>query len=140
MLDSSALLAYLNRTETAHPLAKHLMRRIEDNGDPLHGHFSVVSASELLVRPYRVSTADFTFMHKFLTSFPNLTALPIDLAVASSAAIVRAITNLRLPDAIIVASGLMSNCEVIISNDEAWKRKLQPLFQEFNWLYLGDYI
>ncbi len=140
LLDSSAIIAFQNRLEAAHPLAKHLMKRIESSDDPLRGYFSVVSASELLVRPYQVSTADFTFMHAFLTTFPNLIPLPMDLAVASSAATIRAITNLRLPDAILVASGLLSGCEVIISNDENWKRKLQLLFQEFIWLYLGDYV
>jgi predicted nucleic acid-binding protein len=139
LLDSSTLIAYHSRQEAAHPLAKHVMARIEDSSDPLKGYFSIVSAAELLIRPYRVSSADFTFMHSFLSTFPNMTALPMDLAVATSAATIRAITGLRLPDAIIVASALLSGCEVVVSNDERWKRKLEPLFQEFKWVWLGEF-
>jgi hypothetical protein len=49
-------------------------------------------------------------------------------------------TSVRLPDALIVATGLLSNCEVIISNDERWKRQFEPLFPQFRWLYLGDHL
>lgn len=139
LLDSGTLIAYHNHTEGAHLLAKHLLKRIEDNSDPLRGFLSAVSAAELLIRPHRAGPTEFTFMHTFLTSFPNLTALPMDLSVATQAATIRSITGLRLPDAIVIASGLLAGCEVIISNDEKWKRRLDPLFRDFVWVYLGEF-
>ena len=45
----------------------------------------------------------------------------------------------RLPDALIVASGLLAGCEAIICNDKQWKARLEPLFPAFQWIYLGDY-
>lgn len=140
LLDTSALIAYHSRAELAHPLAKHLLSRIEDRDDPLQGYFSVVTASELLVRPYRAGMAEFTIMRTFLTAFPNLEALTTGLEAAIQAATIRATAGLRLPDAIIVANGLLAGCEAVITNDGEWKRKLAPLFKDFLWIYLGDYL
>ena len=140
LVDSSTLLAYHGAAERAHPLARHLLGRIGHGADPLRGYYSVVSASEILVRPIRTGEPAFTSTYQFLTSFANLTVLPVDLAVATQAATLRAITNIRLPDALIVASGLMAGCEAIVSNDAQWRRRFEPLFPQFQWLYLGDYL
>ena len=140
LIDSSTLLAYHGPAERAHPLARHLLGRIGHDRDPLRGYYSVVSASEILIRPIRTGELAYTSMYQFLTSYPSLTMLPVDLAVATQAATLRAITNIRLPDALIVASGLMAGCEVIVSNDAQWRRRFEPLFPQFQWLYLGDYL
>ena len=140
LLDTSALIAYHSTLEQVHPLARHLLGRIEDDDDPLSGFFSVVSAAELLVRPYQAGARELTLMHTFLTGFPNLTALHMDLTVAAQAATIRAITGLRLPDAIIVASGLLADCEAIVSNDAKWKTKMPDIFKEVAWIFLGDYV
>lgn len=139
LLDTSALIAYHSTAESVHPLARHLLGRIEEDSDPLTGYFSVVSAAELLVRPYRRGTSELTLMHTFLAAFPHLIVLPMDLTVATQAATVRAITGIRMPDAMIMASGLLSGCEAIITNDEQWKRRMEPLFRQFNWVYFGDF-
>jgi predicted nucleic acid-binding protein len=78
-------------------------------------------------------------MHAFLCSFPNLSLLPVDLDVASQAATLRAIKNLKPPDALIVAGGILAGCQAIITNDGAWKTKMEPLFREFRWVYLGGH-
>lgn len=140
LFDSSALIAFHTRREAAHPLAQHLLRRIEEDGDSLRGYYSVISATELLIRPLRTGVAEFTFMHAFLTTYPNLTLLPVDLTVATQAATLRAISGIRLPDAIVVASGLLAGCEAIVTNDEDWRRKLAGAFRDFKWIYLGDFI
>lgn len=140
LLDSSALIAFHNRQEPAHLLARHLLGRIERDDEPLQGYYSVVSAAELLIRPLRAGSAPFSFMHTFLLSFPNLTALPIDLSVATEAATIRAATGLRLPDALVAASAILAGCQAIISNDGQWQRRLAPLFPEFRWIYLSDYL
>ncbi len=139
LLDTSTLIAYHSTAEPVHPLARHLLGRIEEDSDPLVGYFSVVSAAELLIRPYRRGTPELTLMHTFLSAFPNLTVLPVDLGVATQAATVRAITGIRMPDALILASGLLAGCEAIVSNDERWKHRMEPLFHQFTWIYLADY-
>jgi predicted nucleic acid-binding protein len=139
LLDSSALIAFHSPAERAHPLAEHLLQRIARPDDPLRGYYSVVSAVELLVRPLRTGQERFTFMHTFLTQFPNLTVLPMDMVVAVQAATLRAATGLPLPDAVVVASGLLSGCDAIVTNDGRWKQRGQALFRQFRWLYLEDY-
>ena len=117
-LDSSTLIAFHSGKEATHSVAKHLLGRFEAPEDPLRGYRSVVGAIELLVRPLRTGMEEFTFMHTFLTIFPNLTLLPVDLSVALQAANIRAVTSLRVPDAILVASALLAGCEAIVTNDE----------------------
>lgn len=139
LFDSSALIAFHERAEAVHPLATHLMRRVETDTDPLNGFYSVVSAAEMLVRPLRAGATEYAYMHAFLTGFPHLLPLTMDLAVAQQAATIRANTGLRLPDAIVVASGLLAGCEAIITNDERWHQRLSLLFRQFRWIYLGNY-
>lgn len=140
LLDSSAFIAFHSPFEDAYALATHLLGRVRSDQDTLRACYSVITASELLVRPLRTGHQEFTFMHTFLTEFPNLTLLPMDLAVATQAATLRSIGNTRLPDAIIIASGLLASCEAIVSNDAAWKRRFAPLFPQFRWIYLGDHL
>ena len=140
LLDSSTLIAYHSPLEAAHPLATHLFARMAARDNPLVGHCSMVSASELLVRPIRAGGLARIMLHRFLTESPNLVLVPVDLFAAMQAANLRSIATIRLPDALIVASGLLSRCEVIISNDERWKRQFAPLYPQFRWLYLNDYL
>ncbi len=139
LLDSSTLIAFHSPNEDVHHLAHHLLVRIEDNADHLTGYLSAVSAMELLVRPIKAGNPALTFMHTFLNSFPNLTILPVDLEVAIQAATLRAITAIKAPDALIVASGLLANCDAIVFNDEAWGKSIQPHFRRFKWLYLKTF-
>ncbi|MEA2642768.1 MAG: hypothetical protein QOF51_4162 [Chloroflexota bacterium] len=139
LLDSSALIAFHTTLERAHPLAEHVLDRIADDADPLRGYYSCVSAVELLVRPIRSGQDRFTFMHVFLTRFPHLMELPLDMVVAVQAANLRAVAGLALPDAVVVASGLLAGCEAIVTNDGRWKRRCEPLFRQFKWIYLEDY-
>ena len=139
LLDSSTLIAFHAVQEKSHPLAHHILSRIQEEADPLRGYFSAMSAAELLVRPIRAGERQFTYMHAFLASFPNLTLLPMDLTVAVQTATVRATTGIHTPDAVIIASGLLSGCEAIVGNDQQWVRRLQPLFPAFKWIYLAQY-
>lgn len=140
LLDTSALIAFHNPHERVHALATHVLRRVETDTDPLRAYYSAISASELLIHPIRTSAAHFTHMQAFLMGYPHLTVLPVDLPVATKAANLRAVTRLKLADAFIIATGLVCGCEAIVSNDEQWKRQLAPLFTQFQWLYLGDYL
>jgi predicted nucleic acid-binding protein len=140
LLDSSTVLAFHSTHEHAHPLAKHLLGRVERDSDALRGYLSIVSAPELLVRPIRTGQHEFVFMHTFLTNFPHLSILPVDMTVAVQAATLRANTGVRLPDAFIIASGLLAGCEAIVTNDEEWRMKLAGLFAQFRWIYLSDYL
>jgi predicted nucleic acid-binding protein len=113
------------------------VRRIEDPSDPLVGYVAVITAAELLVRPMRTAGPDLVLMHTFLRRLPNLFIVDVDFEVAHQAANIRALTRLPLPDALIVGTAIMSGCQVIITNDDRWSRRLGPLFPQFTWIYLG---
>jgi predicted nucleic acid-binding protein len=140
LFDSSALIAFHNPNEATHAVADHLLRRVERETDPVRGYISVVSVSELLIRPLRTSRADFTFMHDFLTSYPNLTILPMDVVLAVQTATLRASMRLSLPDAVVVAAGMLAGCDAIVSDDARWAARGAPLFPQFRWIYLADYL
>lgn len=140
LVESTAVIAFHTAADRTHALAKHLFARIEDPADPLAGFYSVVTAAECLVRPLRAGSAAHAYMHAFLTSFPHLHPLVVDFAVAQQAATIRASTNLKLPDALIVASGLLAGCEAIVTSDQDWVGRLKPLFPRFRWVYLPAYV
>ena len=140
LLDSSAVMAFHSPHEIAHPLAEHVFQRIEDEADPLRGYLAVVSCAEILVRPHRASQARFTYMHDFVFNFPNLMLLPMDATVAVQGATSRSSMRLPLPDAMVVAAGMLAGCEAIVSNDARWKQRGASLFPQFCWIYLSDHL
>jgi len=140
LLDSTAFIAFHAAQDATDALARHVLSRIERADDPLRGFYCVVSVAELLVRPVCAGPREEMYMHAFLTSFPNLQALNVDFHVAHQAANLRAVRNVKTPDALILACGLLAGCEAIVGNDEAWVTRLKPLFPEFRWIYLPSYL
>jgi predicted nucleic acid-binding protein len=55
----------------------------------------------------------------YLTHFPNLRLVPLDVALAREAALVRA-GGLRLPDAINVAAARLYGADAMVTNDRRW--------------------
>ena len=71
----------------------------------------------------------------YLAHFPNLRVVPLDIALAREAAQVRAVTRLRMPDAIQVAAARLSGADGIVTNDKRWVGQVtQPVL-----VLLDDY-
>jgi predicted nucleic acid-binding protein len=80
---------------------------------------SSVSLTEILVKPIREGNLTLEKQYKLLFShFPNLYILPIDNVVAERAAYLRGKYNIRTPDALIVATALVANADLFITNDQ----------------------
>ena len=122
-----------------YPLAKHLLGRIEQELDPLEAWCSTATLMELLVRPTIAGPRVANAMLTSLTQFPHLHLAPVDEAVAVQAAEVRARDKIAPADALIVATGLVLHCEVIISNDDAWQRRLSTRYAQIQFLYLDSF-
>jgi predicted nucleic acid-binding protein len=140
LIDSSAIIAYHSSADPAHELARHIFGRVESEDDRLSAYFCAASATELLVRPIRSGQEASRLMTSWLREFPHLLALDVTLDVALQAATLRAVSGLKTPDALIIASGMLAGCEVFITNDKRSRDRLQPLFSEFAWVYLSDYL
>lgn len=123
-IDTSVLLAYLTGAEAISGLAEELVDRCLATGrNP--GSISAVSATELLVRPYRAGPSAVSTVEGFLRHFSDLRVVPIDYAVANEAARIRAATALSTPDALIVASHVVDGSDVLITNDASWPGRLR---------------
>jgi predicted nucleic acid-binding protein len=100
---------------------------------------SPVTAMEILVRPLREAPKGAVHVRDFLAHWPNLSLLPIDLHVAAEAASLRATHNFKVPDALVIATGIVSQVAHLITNDGEWRTKLAPLRSRLNVTQLRDY-
>jgi predicted nucleic acid-binding protein len=99
------------------PLLKHFFSVLEKG--QIEAVTSTISITECLVQPYRKK--DFALAARYMVlfrNFPHLSIIPITDDVAERAAFLRAHYNLKTPDAIQVATALISGCRAFLTNDE----------------------
>jgi predicted nucleic acid-binding protein len=102
---------------------------------------SMISIAEVLVRPMRAGVLErYDHLLDFLTKFPNLRPIPVDLAVAQEAASLRASYRLAMADALIVATGIVSQVHHLVTNDADWSRKLQPISGRIRVCHLSRFL
>ena len=79
---------------------------------------STITMTELLVRPYREANEPLVnHYYGLLSSFPNLEWVAPDLALADTAARIRAQHRVRTPDALQVATAINGGATAILTND-----------------------
>ncbi|HET7700509.1 MAG TPA: PIN domain-containing protein [Candidatus Limnocylindria bacterium] len=123
LLDTSSLAAYLGSEPTS-AIAAFLIDEYVRSGRN-RAVVSAVSVTELLVRPIRGGHHDVgRSILEFLRTFANLDIVPVDLTVATIAAALRARDGMKVPDALIAASGLDRSAAVAISDDAGWPETL----------------
>ncbi|MGH7868085.1 MAG: type II toxin-antitoxin system VapC family toxin [Candidatus Dormibacteraceae bacterium] len=88
-----------------------------------------VAFSEVLVRPYRDSEARGHQGVKALIELGHFQE--VTQAIASQAAQIRAANRIKLPDALIIATGLAQRAEQILTFDRQW-RNLAPSIRVLN--------
>ncbi|MEN6348784.1 MAG: PIN domain-containing protein [Syntrophomonas sp.] len=116
MLDTNAVIYFLDGTPGLFDLMQELFEMVEHN--QLNITFSVISEAELLVKPFREkNSAAIEAVNFFLDEFPNLKISPLNREIGRQAAKTRAESGLRLPDAIILATAINNNCELLLGND-----------------------
>ena|SRR5579862_7380903 len=121
LLDSTALISYLDGTERTSPIAIHIVDAFIKSGrNP--AYVSAVSAMEVLVRPLRTGPAPGMHAYNFLTRTHNLYVVDVDLPISHQAASLRATHQLKPVDALVTASGTMYGVEALVTNDAKWRR------------------
>jgi predicted nucleic acid-binding protein len=139
LLDTTALAAYLDATESTHSLARHLIDQLVASGrNP--AVVSMITIMELLVRPLRATPHGHHTILAFLRSQANVTAVPVDLQVAQDAAFLRAAQRFSPPDALIVGTGFATQVSHLVTNDRAWARKLAGLESRIRVCTLADHM
>lgn len=138
LLDTTLLAAYLDATEAVHPAARHVLDDLIAPGRN-EAIVSMVTMMEILVRPFRQSPPGHNTVLAFVSHHANLHALPLDLQMAQEAASLRASHRLPPPDALVVATGIAAQVGYLVTNDRAWKAKLDPISDRIRVVTLIDY-
>jgi predicted nucleic acid-binding protein len=96
---------------------------------------SVITLTELLVKPYRESDEEMVQRtYSLLSTYPRLEWISPTLEIAALAARIRAIHRLRTPDALQAATGVHAKATAMLTNDPIFKR-----VSGFEALVLDDY-
>lgn len=139
LVDTTVIVGYIDGREMISPVATHVMDEFVKTGRN-EAVISMVTVMELLVRPLRASPTGYRHIMDFLTRWPHLTPLEIDLIVAQEAASLRATYNFTPPDALIIGTGLVAQVGYIVTNDARWKQKLASISGRVQVCYLKDYL
>lgn len=119
-LDTSPFIYHLDPHPRYGPVAEALFGWLEERGSAVT---STITMTELLVRPYRRADIDHVnTIYAFTSTYPNLSWLPVTLALADDAARLRAKYGLRTPDALHVATAISAAATGFVSNDNAFSR------------------
>ncbi len=121
LLDTSVLVAYLAGDEPTSGAASAILDDLVRPGRNA-AVVSTVTAAELLVRPIQAGTASARKVATFLQTFPNLVIRSVDFLVAAEAARIRALTGIRMPDALILATAALTSTDRILTNDRGLAR------------------
>lgn len=123
-LDTAVFLARADDADPRQRCAEWLLEEVE--AGTFECVISAVSAAETLVRPSAMGPSRMIASQTALRRFPHLAIRPFTFDDSAFAAQVRAITRLRLPDAIVLATALASEVEALIHCDDEWDTKAAP--------------
>lgn len=120
-LDTSAFIYHVEGHPLYAPRVGTVFREIE-NGQA-QGVTSTLTFLEVLVGPYRAGDqARRIALSGLLASFPGVSWVALDLAVADRAASLRGRYRLRTPDAIQLATALEAGADAFLTNDQQLSR------------------
>ena len=99
------------------PLVKSFFHEVEKGR--IMAVTSTVTLAECLVQPFRAKAMELAARYKTLfRDFPHLSVIPVSDEIAAKAAWLRAQYQLKTPDAIQLATALVSGSHVFLTNDE----------------------
>jgi predicted nucleic acid-binding protein len=119
--DTSPFIYFVERHPTYLDLLRELFQQIDDGR--MQGFASVVTLTEVLTMPKQhLNRTLETEYRNIPLSSRYFTLIPIDSAIAESAAELRARHRLGTPDALQIAAALSAGCQAFITNDRALRR------------------
>jgi len=84
---------------------------------------SVITLAEVMVKPLRMGNREVEEKYrKILLQTPVIKLMTITEVVAIRAAQLRAVYNLKTPDALQIATAILSGCDAFLTNDVGIKR------------------
>jgi predicted nucleic acid-binding protein len=138
LLDTSALAAFLDAEESAHPAAVHVLNSLVASGRN-EALVAMVSVMDLLAPLEPGSTAQETVL-LFLTHHPHLGVVSLDIQVAQEAHLLRAECRFGWADGLLIGTALACQVPRLVTNDPSWNGKLAPLQGRIHVLNLSSYV
>jgi predicted nucleic acid-binding protein len=126
VLDAGVLIGVLDGSDAHHVPATEALRLAEENLDQLALPTSALA--EILVGPSRRGPEAVASVDGLLVALA-IDVVAIDQAIARQAAVLRATTHLRLPDALVVASAIVLRADRLLSTDGRWPEAIADLFR-----------
>ncbi len=120
--DTSPLIYYIEQQPQYSPITDDLFDAIHRGN--ARGMTSVLTLLEVLVQPLRSGRLDLANEYRrFLATSTGITMFPVDADIGELSAKLRSKYQwIRTPDAIQVATALRNGAELIVTNDDRWRR------------------
>ncbi|MBI5641236.1 MAG: type II toxin-antitoxin system VapC family toxin [Nitrospirae bacterium] len=120
-LDTSIFIYFVEQHPRYHKLCSSIFEDIE--ASRIKAVTSTLTLLEILVQPYKLKKEELVLkFYSLLVTYPHLSWIDMNLAVADRAAGLRAKYGLKTPDAIQIASALSHGAGAFICNDRAFKK------------------
>jgi predicted nucleic acid-binding protein len=138
LLDTTVLISYFSGGDRWADAARAVIEGLVRSGrNP--AVVSALTVMESLVGPMRRVPPGHLTALDFYAYWPNLTILPIDLAVAQEGASIRAHHGFPTPDALVIGTGVLGGVAWLVTGDERWQKRLAPIASRVRVCYLGDF-
>jgi predicted nucleic acid-binding protein len=116
LVETSTFIAHITGDEPISAMATEVIDGCVAGGRN-EGVISAVSLGELLVHPHRVGGRAPRDVVDVVWNLDGLTVKSVDDLIAIEAARARALTGMRMSDAFILATGVLTSCDVLVTND-----------------------
>jgi predicted nucleic acid-binding protein len=126
VLDAGVLIGLLDSHDVHHGAATEALRLAEESLDRLVLPASALA--EILVGPFRRGPEAVAIVDGLLATLA-IDLVAIDQVIARQAAVLRAETRLRLPDALVVASAIVLRADRLLSTDGRWPTAVADRFR-----------
>ncbi|MFN8519509.1 MAG: PIN domain-containing protein [Chloroflexota bacterium] len=137
VLDTSVLVAHITGTEVVSPVATRIV-----DGFITHGRntavASALSVGEALVRPAQAGLAREVGLG--LLDIPGVQVRSVDFLVAAEAARIRAATALRMPDSVVIATGVLTTSHILVTNDRRLAAAVPDVVPGMQVVLLSDLV
>ena len=139
VVDTSVALAYLTGTEPTSALATELFDAFVATGRNA-AWLSVITVQEILVRPFRGGPSAVVTAEGFLRHFAEIRLVEVSYDIAREAARIRAVSGIRAPDALIIATALITGADILVTNDRSWLLRSEVIAPGLAVLLLADLV
>lgn len=139
LLDTTVFVSYFSGGDRWADAARELVEGMVRSGrNP--AIVSTLTVMESLVGPMRRVPPGHQTAVDFFAHWPNLSLMPVDLAVAQEGASICAHHGFPAPDALIIGSGVLGGVAWLVTGDERWQKRLAQITTRLRVCYLGDFV